>query len=82
MILPGGVSNEKMVGASAVSKVRPVDVGGSSSHSDAWLLLMEDGVSLLPVHKHTQQTLMMDLDMISHHGNSIFISLRLHLYPD
>uniref|UniRef100_A0AAQ4Q079 Arf-GAP with Rho-GAP domain, ANK repeat and PH domain-containing protein 1-like n=1 Tax=Gasterosteus aculeatus aculeatus TaxID=481459 RepID=A0AAQ4Q079_GASAC len=67
VILPGGVSNEKMVGASAVSKVRPVDVGGSSSHSDAWLLLMEDGVSLLPVHKHTQQTLMMDLDMISHH---------------
>ncbi|XP_037324361.1 arf-GAP with Rho-GAP domain, ANK repeat and PH domain-containing protein 1 isoform X2 [Pungitius pungitius] len=66
VILPVGVSNEIMVGASAVSKVCVVDVGGSSSHSDAWLLLMEDGVSLQPVHKPTQQTLMMDLDMISH----------------
>ncbi|KAM8899811.1 arf-GAP with Rho-GAP domain, ANK repeat and PH domain-containing protein 1 isoform 2-T2 [Spinachia spinachia] len=67
VILPGGSSDDKMVRASAVSKVLVVDVDGSSSHSEAWLLLMEDGVSLQPVHKHRQQTLMMDLDMISHH---------------
>ncbi|XP_031734954.1 arf-GAP with Rho-GAP domain, ANK repeat and PH domain-containing protein 1 [Anarrhichthys ocellatus] len=67
VILPGGVSYAEVGGASAVSKVHVVNVGGALSHCDAWLLLLEDGVSLHPVHRHTQKAVRMDLDMLSHH---------------
>ncbi|KAM9348690.1 arf-GAP with Rho-GAP domain, ANK repeat and PH domain-containing protein 1 [Symphorus nematophorus] len=67
VILPGGVSYAEVGGASAVSKVCMVEVGGASSHSDAWLLLWEDGVSVHPVNRHTRQTLRMELSMLSHH---------------
>ncbi|XP_029304199.1 arf-GAP with Rho-GAP domain, ANK repeat and PH domain-containing protein 1 [Cottoperca gobio] len=67
VILPGGVSYAEVGGASAVSRVGTVEVGGASSHSDAWLLLWEDGVSVHPVHRHTQQTLRIDLSALSHH---------------
>ncbi|XP_047184084.1 arf-GAP with Rho-GAP domain, ANK repeat and PH domain-containing protein 1 [Scophthalmus maximus] len=67
VILPGGVSYAEVGGASAVSKVCVVKVGGASSQSEAWLLLWEDGVSIHPVHKHPQQTLRMELSALSHH---------------
>ncbi|XP_049447878.1 arf-GAP with Rho-GAP domain, ANK repeat and PH domain-containing protein 1 [Epinephelus fuscoguttatus] len=67
VILPGGVSYAEVGGASAASKVCVVEVGGASIHSDAWLLLWEDGVSIHPVHRHTQQPLKMDLSTLSHH---------------
>uniref|UniRef100_UPI0037E7D9A1 arf-GAP with Rho-GAP domain, ANK repeat and PH domain-containing protein 1 isoform X2 n=1 Tax=Semicossyphus pulcher TaxID=241346 RepID=UPI0037E7D9A1 len=67
VILPGGVSYAEVGGASAASKVSVVEVGGASSHSDAWLLLWEDGVSVHPVHRHTQQTVRMELSTLSHH---------------
>ncbi|KAI3373370.1 hypothetical protein L3Q82_006663 [Scortum barcoo] len=67
VILPGGVSYAEVCGASAVSKVCVVEVGGASSHSDAWLLLWEEGVSIHPVHRHTQQTLRMELSMLGRH---------------
>ncbi|XP_035530705.1 arf-GAP with Rho-GAP domain, ANK repeat and PH domain-containing protein 1-like isoform X2 [Morone saxatilis] len=67
VILPGGVSYAEVGAASAVSKVCLVEEGGASSHSDAWLLLWEDGVSVHPVHKHTQQSLRMELSTLSHH---------------
>ncbi|XP_039633654.1 arf-GAP with Rho-GAP domain, ANK repeat and PH domain-containing protein 1 isoform X1 [Perca fluviatilis] len=67
VILPGGVSYAEVGGASAVSKVCVVEVGGASSHSDAWLLLWEDGVSVYPVHRDTQQALRMDLSTLTHH---------------
>ncbi|XP_074468354.1 arf-GAP with Rho-GAP domain, ANK repeat and PH domain-containing protein 1 [Sebastes fasciatus] len=67
VILPGGVSYAEVCGASAVSRVCVVEVGGASSHPDAWLLLWEDGVSVHPVHRDTQQTLRMDLSALSHH---------------
>lgn len=73
VILPGGVSYAEVGGASAVSKVCVVKVGGASSQSEAWLLLWEDGVSIHPVHKHPQQTLRMELSALSHHGNSLFV---------
>ncbi|XP_068437176.1 arf-GAP with Rho-GAP domain, ANK repeat and PH domain-containing protein 1 [Clinocottus analis] len=67
VILPGGVSYAEVGGASAVSKVCVVEVGGASSHSDAWLLLLEDEVSLHPVHRLTHQPLRMDLHTLTHH---------------
>ncbi|XP_047199620.1 arf-GAP with Rho-GAP domain, ANK repeat and PH domain-containing protein 1 isoform X1 [Hippoglossus stenolepis] len=67
VILPGGVSYADVGGASAVSKVCVVEVGGASSQSDAWLLLCEDGVSVHPVHRHTQQTVRMELSTLRHH---------------
>ncbi|XP_078100668.1 uncharacterized protein LOC144513457 isoform X2 [Sander vitreus] len=67
VILPGGVSYAEVGGASAVSKVCVVDMGGASSHSEAWLLLWEDGVSVYPVSRHTQQALRMDLSTLTHH---------------
>lgn len=73
MILPGGVSYPEVVGASGVSKVCLVDVAGDSSHSDAWLLLWEDGVSVHPVQRRPLQTLRMDLSQISHHGNTLVL---------
>ncbi|XP_067465193.1 arf-GAP with Rho-GAP domain, ANK repeat and PH domain-containing protein 1 isoform X2 [Thunnus thynnus] len=67
VILPGGVSYAEVGGASAVSKVCVVEVGGASSHCDAWLILWEGGVSIHPAHKHTQETLKMELSMLSRH---------------
>ncbi|KAM7373800.1 hypothetical protein PAMP_006503 [Pampus punctatissimus] len=67
MILPGGVSYAELGGASAVSKVSVVEVGRKSSPTDAWLLLWEGGVNIHPAHRHTQQTLRMELSMLSHH---------------
>nr|XP_046266473.1 arf-GAP with Rho-GAP domain, ANK repeat and PH domain-containing protein 1 isoform X2 [Scatophagus argus] len=67
VILPGGVSYAEVGGASAVSKVRVVEVGGASSYSDTWLLLWEDGISVHPINRDTQQTLRMELSMLSHH---------------
>lgn len=67
VILPGGVSYAEVGGASAVSKVCVVDGGGASSHPEAWLLLWEDGVSVHPVHKHSQQALRIELSALSHH---------------
>nr|XP_020446852.1 arf-GAP with Rho-GAP domain, ANK repeat and PH domain-containing protein 1-like [Monopterus albus] len=67
VILPGGVSYAEVVGALAVSKVCVVKVGGVSSQSDAWLLLWVDGVSVHPVHRHSQQTMRMELSVLSHY---------------
>ncbi|XP_069395470.1 arf-GAP with Rho-GAP domain, ANK repeat and PH domain-containing protein 1 isoform X2 [Paralichthys olivaceus] len=67
VILPGGVSYAEVGGASAVSKVCVVEVGGASSQSDAWLLLCEDTVSVHPVHRHSQQTVTMELSTLRHH---------------
>ncbi|XP_069572651.1 arf-GAP with Rho-GAP domain, ANK repeat and PH domain-containing protein 1 [Brachyistius frenatus] len=67
VILPRGVSYAEVGGASAVSKVCVVEVGGNSSHSDAWLLLWEDGVSVHPVNKHSQEALRIELRALSHH---------------
>lgn len=69
VILPPGVSYAEVCGASAVSKVCVVEVGGASTQSDSWLLLWEDGISVYPVHRQTRQTLRMELSMLSHHGN-------------
>ncbi|XP_047235773.1 arf-GAP with Rho-GAP domain, ANK repeat and PH domain-containing protein 1 isoform X2 [Girardinichthys multiradiatus] len=65
VILPGGVSYAEVGGASAVSKVCIVDVGGTSNQSDAWVLLWEDGVSIHPIKRHSQQVLRFDLSMLS-----------------
>lgn len=67
VILPGGVSYAEVGGALAVSKVCVVEVGGASSQSEAWLLLWEDGVSVHPVQRNTQQALRMELSALSHH---------------
>ncbi|XP_044078447.1 arf-GAP with Rho-GAP domain, ANK repeat and PH domain-containing protein 1 [Siniperca chuatsi] len=67
VILPGGVSYAEVGGASAVSKVFVIEVGGASSYSDAWLLLWEDGVSVHPIQRHTEQTLRMELGALSRH---------------
>lgn len=77
VILPGGVSYAEVGGALAVSKVCVVEVGRTSSHSDAWLLLWEGGVS---IHIHKQQALMMELSMLSHHGNSHFTPGEICFY--
>ncbi|XP_045896923.1 arf-GAP with Rho-GAP domain, ANK repeat and PH domain-containing protein 1 isoform X2 [Micropterus dolomieu] len=66
VILPPGVSYAEVCGASAVSKVCVVEVGGASTQSDSWLLLWEDGISVYPVHRQTRQTLRMELSMLSH----------------
>ncbi|XP_041657650.1 arf-GAP with Rho-GAP domain, ANK repeat and PH domain-containing protein 1 isoform X2 [Cheilinus undulatus] len=68
VILPGGVSYAEVGGASAASKVSVMEVGGVSSHYDAWLLLWEDGVSVHPVNKNTQQTITMELSTLSNHA--------------
>lgn len=77
MILPGGVSYAEVCGASAVSQVCVVEVGGASKQSDAWLLLWEDGVSVHPVHKNTQQALNMELSALNRHGNIVVFSQTL-----
>ncbi|XP_072315786.1 arf-GAP with Rho-GAP domain, ANK repeat and PH domain-containing protein 1 [Eucyclogobius newberryi] len=46
VILPSGVSDAEVGGASAVSKVCVVEMGTRSSQSDAWILLWVGGVSL------------------------------------
>ncbi|XP_034746782.1 arf-GAP with Rho-GAP domain, ANK repeat and PH domain-containing protein 1 [Etheostoma cragini] len=66
VILPGGVSYAEVGGASAVSKVCVVEVGGASSSWDAWALLWEDGVSVYPVHS-PPLALTMDLSALTHH---------------
>lgn len=65
VILPGGVTYAEVGGASAVSKVCMVDVGGTSNQSDVWLLLWEDGVSIHPVQRDTQPALSFELSMLS-----------------
>ncbi|XP_032432456.1 arf-GAP with Rho-GAP domain, ANK repeat and PH domain-containing protein 1 [Xiphophorus hellerii] len=65
VILPGGVSYAEVGGASAVSKVRMVDVGGASTQSDAWLVLWDEGVSLHPVERAGQRSLTFPLSMLS-----------------
>lgn len=65
VILPKGVSYAEVGGATAASRVSVVGVGGASS--DAWLLLWEDGVSIHPVSKDTQQPISMELSALSHH---------------
>ncbi|XP_028322114.1 arf-GAP with Rho-GAP domain, ANK repeat and PH domain-containing protein 1 isoform X2 [Gouania willdenowi] len=67
VILPGGVSYAEVGGASAASKVTVVDVGGGPPHLDAWLLLWEEGVSIHPIHRHSQQCVKMELGALSHH---------------
>ncbi|XP_028276561.1 arf-GAP with Rho-GAP domain, ANK repeat and PH domain-containing protein 1 isoform X2 [Parambassis ranga] len=67
VILPGGVSYAEVGGASAVSRVCLIEVDGATSHSDAWLLLWEDGVSVHPVHRQSQQAVRIELSMLSHH---------------
>ncbi|XP_030010095.1 arf-GAP with Rho-GAP domain, ANK repeat and PH domain-containing protein 1 isoform X2 [Sphaeramia orbicularis] len=67
VILPVGVAEVEVGGASAISKVCVVEVGRDSSHSDAWLLLWRGGVSVYPTHGHTQQTLRMPLSELSQH---------------
>ncbi|XP_026166081.1 arf-GAP with Rho-GAP domain, ANK repeat and PH domain-containing protein 1 [Mastacembelus armatus] len=67
VILPKGVTYAEVGGASAVSKVCMVEVGGASKQSDAWLLLWEDGVSIHPVHRHSQQVLRMELSTLRYH---------------
>ncbi|XP_023136770.1 arf-GAP with Rho-GAP domain, ANK repeat and PH domain-containing protein 1 isoform X2 [Amphiprion ocellaris] len=67
VILPGGVSYAEVGGAYAVSKVCIVEVGRASSDPDVWLLLWEDGVSVHPVQRHSQQPLRMELSALSHH---------------
>lgn len=74
MILPGGVSYAEVGGATAVSKVCVVEVGGASSQSDAWLLLWEDGVSVHPINRQTQQTLQMELSSLIRHGNILLLT--------
>ncbi|PWA24668.1 hypothetical protein CCH79_00016152 [Gambusia affinis] len=65
VILPGGVSYAEVCGASAVSKVCKVDVGGASTQSDAWLVLWDEGVSLHPVERAGQRSLSFPLSMLS-----------------
>ncbi|XP_074528477.1 arf-GAP with Rho-GAP domain, ANK repeat and PH domain-containing protein 1 [Halichoeres trimaculatus] len=65
VILPRGVSYAEVGGASAASRVSVIGVSGVSN--DAWLLLWEDGVSIHPVCKDTQQPMSMDLSALSHH---------------
>uniref|UniRef100_A0A672FAI8 Arf-GAP with Rho-GAP domain, ANK repeat and PH domain-containing protein 1-like n=1 Tax=Salarias fasciatus TaxID=181472 RepID=A0A672FAI8_SALFA len=67
VILPGGVSYAEVGGASAVSKVFVVGVGGASQHSDAWALLWEDEVSIHPIHRGSQETKRIQLSMLSRH---------------
>lgn len=69
MILPGGVSYAEVGGASAVSKVCVLEVGGASHQADAWLLLWEDGVSVHPVVRDAERTLMVELSQITSHRN-------------
>ncbi|XP_043996523.1 arf-GAP with Rho-GAP domain, ANK repeat and PH domain-containing protein 1 isoform X2 [Gambusia affinis] len=65
VILPGGVTYAEVCGASAVSKVCKVDVGGASTQSDAWLVLWDEGVSLHPVERAGQRSLSFPLSMLS-----------------
>ncbi|XP_054902898.1 arf-GAP with Rho-GAP domain, ANK repeat and PH domain-containing protein 1 [Poeciliopsis prolifica] len=65
VILPGGVSYAEVGGASAVSKVHMVDVGGASTQSDAWLVLWDEGVSLHPVERAGQRSLSFPLSTLS-----------------
>ncbi|XP_029029918.1 arf-GAP with Rho-GAP domain, ANK repeat and PH domain-containing protein 1 isoform X2 [Betta splendens] len=67
VILPEGVSYPEVVGAFAVSKVCLVDVAGDSSRSDAWLLLWQDGISVHPVQRQSQQNLRVDLGQLTYH---------------
>lgn len=86
VILPGGVSYAEVGGASAVSRVCVVEVGGASSHSDAWLLLWEGGASIHPVNRGTQQPLKIELSALTRHGTCLFLPhtwrTDTHLKPD
>ncbi|KAM9846712.1 arf-GAP with Rho-GAP domain, ANK repeat and PH domain-containing protein 1 isoform 2-T2 [Aulostomus maculatus] len=81
VILPQGVSYAEVGGAIAISKVCGVVVHGASLLSNAWLLLWDDGISIHPVHRHTQQPLRIELSMLRHHEmdsarNTITIATR------
>ncbi|KAK5858102.1 hypothetical protein PBY51_002270 [Eleginops maclovinus] len=67
VILPGGVSYAEVGGASAVSRVRVIEVGGAPVQTDAWLILWEDGVSVHPVHRNTLQPLSVELSAVRNH---------------
>lgn len=76
MILPSGVTYAEVGGSSAVSKVCVFEVGGASHQTDAWLLLWEDGVSVHPVIRDADRTLMMDLSDITSHRKRSFLYIR------
>lgn len=73
MILPGGVSYAEVGAASAVSKVCVVEMGGTSSQTDVWLLLWEDGISVHPVNRQTRQSLTMELSALTRHGKGLLL---------
>lgn len=79
VILPAGVSYAEVGTAIAVCKVCVVGVGGSSNPSDAWLLLWEDGVSIHPINKQTQQAVMMELSMLNVSGNAVIFQHSVFL---
>lgn len=60
------MSYAEVGGASAVSRVCVFEVGRASRQMDAWLLLWEDGVSVYPVTRGVERTLM-ELDEITTH---------------
>lgn len=72
VILPSGVSYAEVGGASAASKVCVFEVGGAAHQTDAWLLLWEDGISVHPVVKEAERTLMLQLGDITSHRNDLF----------
>lgn len=72
VILPGGVSYAEVGGASAVSKVCAVERGGSSSPCDVWLLLWDDGISIHPVNRQTQQPVKLELSALTRYGSGLY----------
>ncbi|KAM4546601.1 arf-GAP with Rho-GAP domain, ANK repeat and PH domain-containing protein 1 isoform 1-T3 [Fundulus diaphanus] len=82
VILPGGVTYAEVGGASAVSKVCTVDVGGASSQYDAWLLLWEDGVSVHPVQRDMHPALSLDLSMLSSQETSLHEDIITLVTPE
>lgn len=77
VILPSGVTYAEVGGASAVSKVCVFEVGGVSRHTDAWLLLWEDGISVHPIIRDPERTLKLDLSEITSHRNLLYFPLAL-----
>ncbi|XP_076026611.1 arf-GAP with Rho-GAP domain, ANK repeat and PH domain-containing protein 1 [Genypterus blacodes] len=65
VILPVGVSEAEVGGASAVSKVCIVEVGGAMKHTEAWLVLWEGGVSVYSASTHSQCALNIKLEMLT-----------------
>lgn len=63
-------------GASAVSKVCVFEVEGASHQTDAWLVLWEDGISVHPVVRDAERTLMLELSEITSHRKLFFLYNR------